>query len=86
MRWIKRIRACFECKRFVAMNYPVRYEVLGGKEWVLTRNLSTHQYGGVWIYTRTAAEQWGQDLVDYLKAEYTGGLAHVDTNNRRYRT
>ncbi|KKK93180.1 hypothetical protein LCGC14_2695450 [marine sediment metagenome] len=81
MRWIKRLRAYFECKQFAAKNYPVRYEVLGGKEWVLTRNLSTHQYGGVWIYARTAVEQWGKALVDYLKTEYTGGLENGHTNN-----
>ena len=81
MRWIKRLRAYFKCKQFVAMNYPVRYEVLRGKEWVLIRNLSTHQYGGVWVYATTAVEQWGEDLVDFLKVEYTRRLENGHTNN-----
>ena len=81
MRWIRRLRAYFERKHFVSRSYPVRYEVLGGKEWVLTRNLSTHQYGGAWVYATTAVESWGQNLVDFLKTEYTRGLEHADTDN-----
>ena len=74
MRWLRKICAHFGCKRFVTKNYPVRYEILGGMEWVLMRNLSTHQYGGVWVYAKSAVEQWGENLVNFLKVEYAEGI------------
>ena len=77
--WIGKIRYFFlrikrrrQCKKFASRNYPVRIELYkksDGKEceWVLVRNLDTHQYGGWLLSVKDVERMWGKDVVDMLR-------------------
>lgn len=54
--------------KFARQNYPVSYLITPkGVEWILVRNLTTHQYGGWLVSIEDAIKRWGTEVVNRIK-------------------